>query len=290
MIPSEMLTLLGYRLEDPEGDIYDNTLKILMINRAQARVYTELNPHIIPELREKQSDLSLDNEGAFASGDLSSTVLGGLSGGVIDIQLLESENRFSRKISFEEYSEFVNRSVTYSTWNPKHYYYGTKAYELPFVSTLLVNTDEFISDSYYYIKTFQTGDDFTNIGGSNVSGTRFKATSSAAATTFTTSVVYLVSGVNVFYKKQPTQITVGGYAAETFSPESELVHDAVAFYAESLCWKVNRDPRASDALQEAAALIETLNSSISATDSNDAHQSDEQMLSADYILPIGTNE
>ena len=289
MTPSEMLTLLGYRLEDPNGDVYDNTLKILMINRAQNRVYTELNPHVVPELQSVESNLALDETGAFDSSALSNTVLGGISGGVYDVKDA-TDNNFTRKLSFDEYKAYINRDYTYSTDNPHRYILGTKQYYLPFTATLLENTDAFASGSYYYIKTFQAGDDFVNVGGANASGTRFLCTTSADATTFTTSVVYLVHGVNVYYKKQPTQITVANYATQSFTVENENVHDAIAFYAESLLWGVNNDPRKGDALQEASSLIETLNTTITATDSNSIDDKEYLDYDSEYSLPLSSWE
>lgn len=228
MTPSEMLTLLGYRLEDPEGDVYTTALKVLMINRAQARVYTELNRHVVPELMELEAGVSLTS-GAFDQTDLTYTLLGGISGGVNSIRLENYD--FTHKISFEEYKESVDRSITFTTSSAKHYYLGSKCYVLP--------------------------DDYD---------------------------------VDVYYKRQPVQITVAGYAGETFTVASELVHDAVAYIAESMCWAVNNDPREAKALELGANLIETLNTTITATDSNSI--SDDQYLDydANYELPFSAWE
>lgn len=228
MTPSEMLTLLGYRLEDPEGDIYTTALKVLMINRAQARVYTELNRHVVPELMAKEAGVSLTS-GAFDATDLSSTPLGGLSGGVISVRLENYD--FTSKISFEEYIESVDRNITFTSSSGKHYFLGSKCYVLP--------TDY---------------------------------------------------DVDVYYKVQPTQITAAGYAGESFTVASELVHDAVAYMAESMCWAVNNDAREGKALEMAANLIQTLNETITATDSNDMTNEDYLEDNRDYILPISAWE
>jgi len=339
MTPSEMLTLLGYRLEDPNGDVYTTALKVLMINRAQARVYTELNPHVVPELQNKESDLALDENGAFDTSALTGTVLGGISGGVFDVEE-SANNYFTNLISFDEYRISVDRSYTFAQSSPRRYILGKKQYYLPSSSTAMTMTagDSFVvgkkyaimtyvtgddftniggtnvtgntfvatgtsattfdsstvslisftAGNYYYVKTFAGTDDFTNIGGANASDSRFKATG-ALATEFLASTLYETSGVNVYYKKQPTQITVADYATESFTVESEQVQDAVTYFAESLCWAVNNDPREEKAAGQAANMIQTLNETIVATDSN---MRDDEHLDDNYsvIEPISAWE
>ncbi len=290
MTPSDMSDLLGYRLEDPSGDIYTTALKVLMINRAQVRVYTELNQHVVPELRSRESDLALDEYGAFDSGDLTNTILGGISGGVFDVQDA-SEDYFTNLISFDEYRQSQNSKTTFSSSRPKRYIYGNEQFFLPFTTpTAMANTDEFVAGSYYYIKTWETGDDFSNVGGSNdgIANMRFKATASGLASTFSvTSVVYKTAGVNVYYKKQPTQIT--DTLTEEFTVESELVHDAIAYMAESLCWHINRDQREQQAIEQCSSLLQTLNETIADTDSNS--RSEEGIYGASgFIEPRSTWE
>ena len=274
MTPTEMLALLGYRLEDPSEDVYTPALKVLMINRAQARVYSELNSHVVPELKEVESSVTL-TAGAFDKDDLTYTLLGGISGGVTDIQLVGYD--FTRKISFEEYKDITNRGVTFTTTNPKHYFLGSKCYVLP--SSTAVNvyykrlplqityatSGALVSGVEYVITSFSAGDDFTNVGaGSNATGVVFTATGTTPTTWSNGSTI----------------------TVNEFTVASELVHDAVAFYAEALCWATNNDPREGKAKEDAAALIQTLNETITATDSNSI---DEEMLfsySSDYILPI----
>ena len=299
MTPSEMLTLLGYRLEDPNGDKYDNTLKVLMINRAQSRVYTELNQHVVPELREVESDVALSS-GAFDASDLTYSPLGGLSGGVIGV--LVDDDYFTNKISFEEYRNITNRSITFTYSNPKHYFLGSKCYVLPDYSgspsgsilgvadngggTILITTD----GAHGLV-----GGHVTIEGTTSYNGT-FAINSIPSSTTLVVTDAYVNSQtgtfeytdvVDVYYKRQPLQITVADYDTQSFTPESELVHDAVAYMAESMLWAVNNDPRENKALEQAALLIETLNTTISATESNNETEDDLHQYSDDYILPIG---
>ena len=233
MTPSEMLTLLAYRLEDPHGDVYDATLKTLMINRAQERVITELNGHVVPELFVVEEDVSLTS-GAFtptSAGDLTYDPIGGASGGVHDVKLVDYD--FSRLISFEEYKRSINRGITYTTSDPKRYFLNGNIYVLP--------------------------DDYD---------------------------------VDVYYTKEPTKITLTGSTPDqsAFDYKSELVQEAVARLAESMCWETNNDARADVARSRAGELIETLNNTIAATDSNKVTDDDMEDYSADYILPISAWE
>ena len=287
MTPSEMLTLLGYRLEDPEGDIYTTALKVLMINRAQTRVYTELNQHVIPELMSKESDVSLDSDGAFDASDLTNTVLGGLSGGVTDVQLKDYD--FCRRISFHEYKTTVNRSITFTTDTGKFYFSGAKCYVLPTeLHTYTKTSGTLTVGEEYTITDYETGDDFTNVGASeNKLNEVFTATGTTQTTwTDGSTLQYAETSVNVWYKQQPTQITAAGYEGESFTVASEQVLDAVAYLAESMLWATNNDPREEKAAQQAANLIETLNTTIADTESNEIDEDDLFEYSADYMLPI----
>jgi len=233
MTPSEMLTLLSYRLEDPNGDYYDATLKTLMINRAQVRVISELNKHVVPELLVVDEDVSLTS-GAFTpteAGDLTATPLNGASGGVYAVRLVDYN--FTDLMSFEEYKRSVDRGVTYTTSNPKRYFLNGKCYILP---------DDYDVDVYYY--------------------------------------------------KKPTSITLNaGVPVQTaFDYASEMVQDAVAKLAESLCWETNNDPRADVARSAAYELINSMNMSISATESNNKTDEDILDYTDDYIVPISAWE
>jgi len=278
MTPSEMLTLLGYRLEDPNGDVYDNTLKILMINRAQNRVYTELNPHVVPELQSVESNLALDVNGAFSTGDLTNTVLGGISGGVYAVKLVGYN--FSRKMSFDEYKQSVDRDVTFTSDRPRHYIIGSSCYVLP---------DDYDIDVYYKTKPIQITQ---ATSGTLVTGVEYVITTFAVGDSFTSSgaasnatgVVFTYNGV------APTWSNGSTVTVNEFTVENENVHDAIAFYAESLLWGVNNDSRKGDALQEASSLIETLNTTITATDSNSIDDKEYLDYDSEYSLPLSSWE
>ncbi len=63
---------------------------------------------------------------------------------------------------------------------------------------------------FYKIKTFETGDDFSNIGGNNVSGTKFIATGTTPATWDNSSVLYEVGhAVPVPYKNSLSNVFTG---------------------------------------------------------------------------------
>lgn len=62
----------------------------------------------------------------------------------------------------------------------------------------------------YVIKTFQAGDDFSNIGGTNVSGTKFYATGATPTTWTNSSVLYEVGfAMPVPYKKSLSNVYTG---------------------------------------------------------------------------------
>ena len=278
MTPSEMLTLLGYRLEDPQGDVYTTALKVLMINRAQARVYTELNEHVVPELMEKEAAVSLTS-GAFDQTGLTYTLLGGISGGVDSIRLVDYD--FTHKISLDEWRESVSRSITYTSSSGKHYFLGSKCYVLPDdydvdvyykrqpVQVSVSTSGTLVVGQDYIITTFVAGDDFANVG----------AASNA------TGVVFTATGTTPTTWSNASTLTVNA-----FTVASELVLDAVAYMAESLCWHVNNDSREGSSLEQAASLIETLNTTITATDANDNDDEYYYGSDSDYILPISTWE
>lgn len=62
MTTSEMLTILGHRLEDPNGDMFNSTLKLLMLNLAQDKLVQYLNPHLLQELQVVQTNASLSED------------------------------------------------------------------------------------------------------------------------------------------------------------------------------------------------------------------------------------
>ena len=59
MTTAEMLTVLGHRLEDPAGDLFSTTEKLLFLNIAQDKLVQFLNPHLMTDLQVIDSEVSL---------------------------------------------------------------------------------------------------------------------------------------------------------------------------------------------------------------------------------------
>lgn len=130
-----MLSLLGIRLEDPSGDLFTNTTKLLLLNVAQNKVIQLLNHNALMDLHHVESNVSnaLDsilNEryiniaaSPFTGGDAP-------FGGIHSIQAIKRTNSsvFYSKISFEQYTDWSNGSVSISFQSPVYWYRGNNVY------------------------------------------------------------------------------------------------------------------------------------------------------------------
>lgn len=135
MTNNEMLSLLGIRLEDPSGDLFTSATKLLLLNVAQDKVIQLLNHNALMDLHHVESNVSnaLDsilNEryidisaSPFTSTD---TIFGGIHG----VQAIKRTNSsvFYNKISFEQYTDWSNGSVSISFQSPVYWYRGNRVY------------------------------------------------------------------------------------------------------------------------------------------------------------------
>jgi len=63
MTTAEMLAVLGHRLEDPSGDLFSTTEKLLFLNIAQDKLVQFLNPHLLTDLHVIDAGVSLTTDG-----------------------------------------------------------------------------------------------------------------------------------------------------------------------------------------------------------------------------------
>tara|TARA_Y100001951_G_C11274931_1_gene261256 strand:+ start:598 stop:1299 length:702 start_codon:yes stop_codon:yes gene_type:complete len=135
MTNNEMLTLLGTRLEDPSGDLFTNTTKLLLLNVAQDKVIQLLNSNALIDLHHFRSNVANENDSVLNEKfiDITSSVFTGANtpfGGVYGIQAIKRTNSsvYYHKISFEQYTDWSNGSVSISFQSPVYWFRGNRVY------------------------------------------------------------------------------------------------------------------------------------------------------------------
>jgi len=152
----DMLTILGDRLEDPNGTFFTDTMKYRYLNRAQDKLIHLLNNHLLTDLQVVETDISLttdsDMESHFtryitpsSTGDLTSDPFGGALG-VIGIR--SNNSNYFRKISYEMVQDFTTGLTAFNTTEPVYFIYKNRMY--------LYNTTANV-DVYYIKEPAQMG-------------------------------------------------------------------------------------------------------------------------------------
>ncbi len=135
MTTATMLTVLGDRLEDTSGDLYNDTLKLRYLNIAQDKLIQLLNPHLLSDLQTLKVNISLSTDTEVDthfkryfipnSATLDSTPFGGALG-VIGIRVVN--NQFVRKISFDMAKDFTTGYVGFSSTEPVYFIFKNRIY------------------------------------------------------------------------------------------------------------------------------------------------------------------
>jgi len=135
MTTATMLTVLGDRLEDASGDLYNDTLKLRYLNIAQDKLIQLLNPHLLSDLQTLKVNISLSTDTEVDthfkryfipnSATLDSTPFGGALG-VIGIRVVN--NQFVRKISFDMVKDFTTGYVGFSSTEPVYFIFKNRIY------------------------------------------------------------------------------------------------------------------------------------------------------------------
>jgi hypothetical protein len=136
MTVSEMLTILGDRMEDTSGNLFSTTVKERYLNRAQDKLIQLLNPHLLTDLHVLKTGVTLtadtDVDTHFKyyftptnAGDLDSDPFGG-SLGVMGIRVVNSN--FVRKISFDMAKDFTTGLVGFSNTEPVYFIFKGRVY------------------------------------------------------------------------------------------------------------------------------------------------------------------
>jgi len=135
MTTATMLTVLGDRLEDASGDLYNDTLKLRYLNIAQDKLIQLLNPHLLSDLQTLKVNISLSTDTEVDthfkryfipnSATLDSTPFGGALG-VIGIRVVN--NQFVRKISFDMAKDFTTGYVGFSSTEPVYFIFKNRIY------------------------------------------------------------------------------------------------------------------------------------------------------------------
>jgi len=135
MTTATMLTVLGDRLEDTSGDLYNDTLKLRYLNIAQDKLIQLLNPHLLSDLQTLKVNISLSTDTEVDthfkryfipnSATLDSTPFGGALG-VIGIRVVN--NQFVRKISFDMVKDFTTGYVGFSSTEPVYFIFKNRIY------------------------------------------------------------------------------------------------------------------------------------------------------------------
>lgn len=130
-----MLTVLGDRLEDTSGDLYNDTLKLRYLNIAQDKLIQLLNPHLLSDLQTLQVNISLSTDTEVDThfkryfvpdnSTLGAVAFGGALG-VIGIRVVN--NQFVRKISFDMAKDFTTGYVGFSSTEPVYFVFKNRIY------------------------------------------------------------------------------------------------------------------------------------------------------------------
>ncbi len=131
MTTANMITLLGVRLEDPNKDLFTDTTLYLMINTAQRKLMQLLNHNALNDFQVVHADRSLVldnnlNERYLQVSMLSVTPFGGVHG-INGIRKNGSDSWYT-KISFHQYMDWANGSISVSQHNPLYWIIGNKIY------------------------------------------------------------------------------------------------------------------------------------------------------------------
>lgn len=135
MTTTEMLTILGDRMEDTAGDLFSTTVKERYLNRAQDKVIQALNPHLLTDLHVVKTAITMstdtDVDTHFKSyfsptvSTLPSNPLGGPLG-IMGIRITKSN--FIRKVSFDMAKDFSTGYVTFSATEPVYFILKNRVY------------------------------------------------------------------------------------------------------------------------------------------------------------------
>ena len=131
MTTANMITLLGVRLEDPNKDLFTDTTLYLMINTAQRKLMQLLNHNALNDFQVVHADRSLVldnnlNERYLSVSMLASPPFGGVHG-INGIRKNGSDSWYT-KISFHQYMDWANGSISVSQHNPLYWIIGNKIY------------------------------------------------------------------------------------------------------------------------------------------------------------------
>lgn len=151
MTTSDMLTILGDRMEDSSGDLFSTTIKERYLNRAQDKVIQLLNPHLLTDLHVLKTGITMSTDTNVdthfksyfiptQAGALDSDPFGGPLG-ILGIRITNSN--FIRKISFDMAKDFSTGLVTFSATEPVYFIFQNRVY----IYNNTANVD------CYYIKT-----------------------------------------------------------------------------------------------------------------------------------------
>tara|TARA_R110000744_G_scaffold380512_1_gene501590 strand:+ start:15101 stop:15835 length:735 start_codon:yes stop_codon:yes gene_type:complete len=135
MTTATMLTVLGDRLEDASGDLYNDTLKLRYLNIAQDKLIQLLNPHLLSDLQTLKVNISLSTDTEVDThfkryfvpdnSTLGAVPFGGALG-VIGIRVVN--NQFVRKISFDMAKDFTTGYVGFSSTEPVYFIFKNRIY------------------------------------------------------------------------------------------------------------------------------------------------------------------
>lgn len=133
MTTANMITLLGVRLEDPSKDLFTDATLYLMINTAQRKLMQILNHNALNDFQvvDTNNTNTLDSDLNERYVDISSIASSSPPfGGVHGIQGIKKNGSDSwyTKISFHQYMDWSNGSVSVSRHNPLYWIRGTRIY------------------------------------------------------------------------------------------------------------------------------------------------------------------
>jgi len=278
---SEMMNLLGLRLEDADKVTFTDVLKLRALNNGQLKVANLVHPGYLTELQYLQDSPTIATGVITISSAFTYGVLRGQQG-IIRIKDI-STGLWLTPIDMMDVKRLENTYLAASAQNPMFYVFQNRIYLQP---TTISDVDV-----YYLRVPAELLYPFTsNQADSGASTTKFDGlTGESLSTTndaYNGAVIYNIEKAAYFvvtdYVGADLEFTVSPAAGANFTegqtfyflthtfdtlnlsgldcPLNEALHELVVSFAEAECWRMdNKQPRADAVLQSAIAEVKLLN-------------------------------
>ena len=248
-VVTDLLTLMGHKLEDPDEDLFTSAIKLLFLNEGQRQVVKKLKRQLLNDLDGESLNQTLDENGAYDYSGLSP--YGGLKG--VDRIKMVDTGKYADRISFSEYREYLNSNIQFYSDRPKYYVRGTNLYPI-----FITDPNDVASGSIAEGQKYKVID-YTSV---TYNGTPYTDdqifTGVAGVTTYTTDgsgSVIVANYIDIHFRSTPTALATN---PGTCDLETDY-HDAILAWALHLAWESVGDKRADKEAIKFFAMIKEWN-------------------------------